>query len=198
MYNVFKRPMFKLGGQAEQGSGIMSTVEPKQTMRQNPYTGYAIGGRIGYAQAGQVTDPFTYFAPKNIPQVGISQGDREENYFPTSNYSTRGQRLLEKMRSGEGSLGYIPFKETIDLDNILIQEGIITENTPISERLKAREIYKTRGTQGTTEKSVGSTREDLAFATGLGESKITPPPPPPPKKEPKYKETFNLKEQIAK
>ncbi len=49
MYNVFKRPMFKLGGEADQGTGIMSTVEPKQTMRQNPYTGYAIGGRIGYA-----------------------------------------------------------------------------------------------------------------------------------------------------
>ena len=88
MYNIFKRPMFKLGGQADQGTGIMSTVEPKQTMRQNPYTGYAIGGRIGYAQAGQVADPFTYFAPKNIPQVGISQN------VPTSNYSTRGQRLL--------------------------------------------------------------------------------------------------------
>jgi hypothetical protein len=28
MYNVFKRPMFKRGGTA-QGSGIMSTVEPK-------------------------------------------------------------------------------------------------------------------------------------------------------------------------
>jgi hypothetical protein len=30
MYNVFKRPMFKRGGTA-QGSGIMSTVEPKPT-----------------------------------------------------------------------------------------------------------------------------------------------------------------------
>jgi hypothetical protein len=46
--------MFKLGGQADQGTGIMSTVEPKQTMRQNPYTGYAIGGRIGYQNAGPV------------------------------------------------------------------------------------------------------------------------------------------------
>jgi len=63
--------MFKLGGQADQGSGIMSHVEPRQnymygnmvqpltptqqtysdTVIQNPYTGYAIGGRIGYAQA---------------------------------------------------------------------------------------------------------------------------------------------------
>jgi hypothetical protein len=63
MYNVFKRPMFKLGGQADQGTGIMSTVEPKQTMRQNPYTGYAIGGRI-MAQGGY--NPFTYFSPEVV------------------------------------------------------------------------------------------------------------------------------------
>jgi len=68
MYNIFKRPMFKLGGQADQGSGIMSTVEPRQnymfgnvvqplTPFQNTYTelpAYAYGGRIGYAQAGPV------------------------------------------------------------------------------------------------------------------------------------------------
>ena len=67
MYNIFKRPMFKLGGQTDQGSGIMSHVESRQnymygntvqpltptqqtysdTIRQNPYTGYAIGGQIG-------------------------------------------------------------------------------------------------------------------------------------------------------
>jgi hypothetical protein len=55
--------MFKLGGQADQGSGIMSTVEPRQnymfgnvvqplTPFQNTYTelpAYAYGGRIGYA-----------------------------------------------------------------------------------------------------------------------------------------------------
>ena len=201
MYNIFKRPMFKLGGQADQGTGIMSTVEPKQKIKQNPYTGYAVGGRIGYAQAGQVTDPFTYFAPKNIPQVGISQN------VPTSNYSTRGQRLLEKIKSGEGPLGssYIPFKETIDLDNLLLQEGIITEDTPISERLKARELYKTRATQGTTEKGVGSTREDLAFATGLGESKITPPSSklPPGMKDNEYDDTsrskpFNLLDEVRR
>ncbi len=194
-----------MGGQADQGTGIMSTVEPKQTMRQNPYTGYAIGGRIGYAQAGQVTNPFTYFAPKNIPQVGISQANREENYFPTSSYSTRGQRLFEKIRSGEGPLGssYIPFKETMDLDNLLIQEGIINENTPISERLRAREIYKTRKAQGTTDQKLGLglDKESGDFATGLGEQKITPPLPG--RKDNKYGETetskpFNLLDEVKK
>ncbi len=58
--------MFKLGGQADQGTGIMSTVEPKQTMRQNPYTGYAIGGRI-MAQGGY--DPRgVYFGPGPDPR----------------------------------------------------------------------------------------------------------------------------------
>ncbi len=188
MYNIFKRPMFKMGGMT-QGTGIMSHVESRPQ--------YFNGGRIGYAQAGpvQVSNPFTYFAPKNIPQVGISQN------LSTPNYSTRGQRLLEKIRSGEGPLGssYIPFKETIDLDNLLIQEGIITEDTPISERLKARELYKTRGIQGTTDQKLGLglDKESGDFATGLGEQKITPPPPPP-KKEPEYKETFNLLDEVKK
>ena len=172
-----------MGGQADQGTGIMSTVEPKQTMRQNPYTGYAIGGRIGYANG---PGPFGITPP--IPPVAGQTG-----FTPSSRLQDRFQRFKDMPT-------YIPFKETIDLDNILIQEGIITEDTPISERLKARELYKTRGTQGTTEKGIGSTREDLAFATGLGESKITPPPP---KKDPNFVETdtskpFNLLDEVRK
>jgi DNA-binding transcriptional regulator of glucitol operon len=68
--------MFKLGGQADQGSGIMSHVEPRQnymfgnvaqplTPFQNTYTelpAYAMGGRIGYAQAGSVV-------PGTLPTV---------------------------------------------------------------------------------------------------------------------------------
>jgi len=172
-----------MGGQADQGTGIMSTVEPKQTMRQNPYTGYAIGGRIGYANG---PGPFGITPP--IPPVAGQTG-----FTPSSRLQDRFQRFKDMPT-------YIPFKETIDLDNILIQEGIITEDTPISERLKARELYKTRGTQGTKEKGIGSTREDLAFATGLGESKITPPPP---KKDPNFVETdtskpFNLLDEVRK
>lgn len=187
MYNIFKRPMFKLGGMT-QGTGIMSHVEPRPK--------YFSGGRIGYQNAGpvQVSNPFTYFAPQNIPQVGISQN------LSTPNYSTRGQRLLEKIRSGEGPLGssYIPFKETIDLDNLLIQEGIITEDTPISERLKARELYKTKGIQNTTDVKFGLDKESGDFATGMNEQKIEKPKVNPPK----YTETktprFNLIDEVKK
>ena len=187
MYNIFKRPMFKLGGMT-QGTGIMSHVEPRPK--------YFSGGRIGYQNAGpvQVSNPFTYFAPQNIPQVGISQN------LSTPNYSTRSQRLLEKIRSGEGPLGssYIPFKETIDLDNLLIQKGIITEDTPISERLKARELYKTKGIQNTTDVKFGLDKESGDFATGMNEQKIEKPKVNPPK----YTETktprFNLIDEVKK
>ena len=79
MYNILKRPMFKLGGQADQGSGIMSHVEPRQnymfgnvvqplTPFQDTYTelpAYAYGGRIGYQKAGPV-NPVT---PGTLPTV---------------------------------------------------------------------------------------------------------------------------------
>jgi len=77
MYNIFKRPMFKLGGMT-QGTGIMSHVESRPQ--------YFSGGRIGYAQAGQVTDPFTYFAPTNIPRAG----------FATQSDQTSGINLLRQ------------------------------------------------------------------------------------------------------
>jgi len=60
MNRTLKRPMFRIGGPVNQGSGIMSHVEPRRVHR-------ADGGRIGYAQAGEVSDPFTYYAPnKNL------------------------------------------------------------------------------------------------------------------------------------
>ena len=100
--------MFKLGGQANQGSGIMSHVEPRSNymygntvqpltptqqtysniVQQNPYTGYAIGGRVSYAQAGpvQVPDPFNYFAPnKNLPGTLSSENEMlRANRIPTA------------------------------------------------------------------------------------------------------------------
>ena len=92
MYNIFKRPMFKLGGQADQGSGIMSTVEPRQnymfgnvvqplTPFQNTYTelpAYAYGGRIGYANGPGPVMPLPFgMSPVTLPKAGekITPGD---------------------------------------------------------------------------------------------------------------------------
>ena len=92
MYNIFKRPMFKLGGQADQGSGIMSTVEPRPTYMfgnivqpltpfQNTYTelpAYAYGGRIGYANGPGPVMPLPFgMSPVTLPKAGekITPGD---------------------------------------------------------------------------------------------------------------------------
>ena len=108
MYNVFKRPMFKLGGQADQGTGIMSTVEPKQTMRQNPYTGYAIGGRI---MAEEGYNPFKYFSPEVVTD--------EERAARSDIYP------FEKRDSAEllNALSYTPLGRAGSGLNILRQAG---------------------------------------------------------------------------
>jgi hypothetical protein len=100
--------MFKLGGQADQGSGIMSTVEPKRTMRQNPYTGYAIGGRI-MAQEGY--NPFTYFSPEVVTD--------EERATRSDIYP------FEKRDSAEilNALSYTPLGRAGSGLNILRQAG---------------------------------------------------------------------------
>ena len=122
MYNIFKRPMFKLGGMT-QGTGIMSHVEPRPK--------YFSGGRI-MAQEGY--NPFTYFAPTNIPKAGIPRimETKDIGFTPFS-------RMQEKFKSLPT---YVPFKETIDLDNLLIEQGLLSKNAPITERLAAREKYK--------------------------------------------------------
>jgi hypothetical protein len=51
VYNVFKRPMFKRGGTA-QGSGIMSTVEPKPQPRIMAQGGYFTDTPFGQLLSG--------------------------------------------------------------------------------------------------------------------------------------------------
>jgi hypothetical protein len=190
MYNIFKRPMFKMGGMT-QGTGIMSHVESRPQ--------YFSGGRAGYANGpGPVVNPFTYFAPSVIPKAGFKSNTEIES-SPISGYQNRSQKLLEKIKSGEGYLGssYIPFKENIDLDNLLIQEGLLSKNAPITERLAAREKYKMKEKQGI--QTLPYTEEDINFATGLGGQKIVEQPKVNP---PKYTETakpkFNLIDEVKK
>jgi hypothetical protein len=165
MYNVFKRPMFKMGGQADQGSGIMSHVEPRQnymfgsvaqplTPFQTAYAdlpvqGYAMGGRIGYANGPGPVMP------------GTLPGFRRPSFYPTSETETitptsvsvdetgiasLAQRRLDKLR---GMPSFNPVKPLIDyykgnqtLDSLLLQEGLINKNSTLPEIAKARKDYR--------------------------------------------------------
>ena len=166
MYNVFKRPMFKLGGQADQGSGIMSHVEPRQnymfgnivqplTPFQNTYTelpAYEMGGRIGYQTAGPVM-------PGTLP------GFRKPSFYPVSETETitpttvnvddigiaalpqsRMASALEKFKSMPSYNPLSPiinsFKRNTTLDSILLQEGFITKDSSLPEIMKARKDYR--------------------------------------------------------
>jgi TolA-binding protein len=183
MYNVFKRPMFKLGGQADQGSGIMSHVEPRQnymfgnvaqplTPFQNNYTelpAYAMGGRIGYAQAGQVTDPFTYFAPnKNLPGTlptvtnplleGRRKFDEEQRALQQANRERLGITSLPVKKEEEGFLSSI-FGPSID-QKLLLEKGILSPNATARERVEAVKNLKLARETGAEAEAYPS--EDIA------------------------------------
>ena len=164
MYNVFKRPMFKLGGQADQGSGIMSYVEPRQnymfgnvaqplTPFQNNYSelpAYAMGGRIGYAQAGPVMPGTLPGAGFNIPS--LFQRLQDQSVEPTAvssdatGINSLAQRRLDTLR---GMPSFNPIKPITDyftsnrtLDSLLKQEGLINEKSTLPEITKARRDYR--------------------------------------------------------
>jgi len=162
--------MFKLGGQADQGSGIMSHVEPRQNymygniaqpltptqqtysniVKQNPYTGYAIGGRIGYAQAGPVMPGTLPGGGFNIPS--LYQRFQDQGVEPTAvssdatGINSLAQRRLDMLR---GMPSFNPVKPIVDyykgnraLDTILMQEGLINEKSTLPEIAKARRDYR--------------------------------------------------------
>jgi len=200
MYNIFKRPMFKLGGQADQGSGIMSHVEPRQnymygnmvqpltptqqtysdTVIQNPYTGYAIGGRIGYQKAGpvQVPDPFNYFAPnKNLPgtlppvtETEIMRRkrlyDEEQRAIQQENREKLGITSIPIKKEEEGLLSSI-FGPSID-QKLLLEKGILSPNATARERIEAVKNLKLARETGTEAELYPS--EDIAIER---ESKIS-------------------------
>ena len=121
MFNVFKRPMFKLGGQADQGSGIMSTVEPRQnymfgniaqplTPFQNTYTelpAYAYGGRIGYANGPGPVLPGA--KQSTIPVFG--QKEAIESLYGKQNienaYQKEVQRYMDNIRNLQARTGML-------------------------------------------------------------------------------------------
>jgi hypothetical protein len=102
--------MFKLGGQADQGSGIMSHVEPRQnymfgnvaqplTPFQNTYTelpAYAMGGRIGYAQAGPVVPGTLPTVKSPYPVFGKEQAI--ESMYGKENIQNAYQKEVDKYK----------------------------------------------------------------------------------------------------
>jgi hypothetical protein len=243
MYNVFKRPMFKLGGQADQGTGIMSTVEPKQTMRQNPYTGYAIGGRIGLQKGKGV---FDFFSPEVVTDeeratrsdiYPFEQRDSEEilnalSYTPLGRAGSGLNILRQAGRFPKFPAGY-PSRDLTQapfLSNQYIREAVRPYASGAAETLKqagtgikdfarkygiatgvgaggAGTVYGAlRGDedprQPITDKKFGLDEESGEFATGISKERellkkegvIVPPP----KKDPEYKETFNLLDEVKK
>ena len=160
MYNVFKRPMFKLGGQADQGSGIMSTVEPRQnymfgniaqplTPFQNTYTelpAYAYGGRIGYQTAGPVL-------PGTLPDNEITRGrmlfDEEQKAIQEENRKKLGITSVPVEKNEEGFLSSI-FGKSAD-EKLLIKKGVLSPNASAAERIKALNSLKLSRQAGRTE-----------------------------------------------
>lgn len=84
MYNrVLKRPMFRKGGPADQGSGIMSHVEPRRYFEGGGgYFDVPFGETTNYQAAARITprqveNPFTYFTPNPAGINSIMESRRK-------------------------------------------------------------------------------------------------------------------------
>jgi hypothetical protein len=184
VYNIFKRPMFKLGGQADQGSGIMSHVEPRQNymfgniaqpltptqqtysniVQQNPYTGYAIGGRIGYQTAGAV-NPVTPGTLPTIKSAYPTYGREQviESMYGKESIQNDYQKEIDKykqniinLQARSGMLSQDPesgvFIPGIEADISKQETGLATLQTPEGKKAfeakKIAELNKTRKQEG--------------------------------------------------
>jgi hypothetical protein len=158
-----------MGGQADQGSGIMSHVEPRQnymfgsvaqplTPFQTAYAdlpiqGYAMGGRIGYAEAGAVM-------PGTLPTISSPFGITP----PTPPVAG-----IPKSETGILSTLFGPSAD----EKLLIEKGVLSPNATARERIQAIQNLK------------------LARQSGqkVLEEDITPPRERTPTKDIKFKET---------
>jgi hypothetical protein len=187
--------MFKMGGMT-QGTGIMSHVEPRPQ--------YFSGGRAGYAQAGQVTDPFTYFAPTNIPKAGFAtQSDQasginllrqaQEKFDADQRAAQLANRESLGITSPEIKRGY-GFLES-DAQKLLREKGLSTQLSAADRAKIERGLKAARETEEKI--NLYGPSEDIATEniTVKGEEKPKVNPP-------KYTETktskFNLLDEVKK
>jgi hypothetical protein len=187
--------MFKMGGMT-QGTGIMSHVEPRPQ--------YFNGGRIGYAQAGQVTDPFTYFAPTNIPKAGFAtQSDQasginllrqaQEKFDAEQRAAQLANRESLGITNPEIKRGY-GFLET-DAQKLLREKGLATQLSAADRAKIERGLKAARETEEKI--NLYGPSEDIAteniIVKGEEKPKVNPP---------KYTETakpkFNLIDEVKR
>ena len=217
MYNILKRPMFKLGGQADQGSGIMSYVEPRQNymfgnivqpltptqqtysniVQQNPYTGYAMGGRIGYQKAG----PVNPVLPGTLPTVKSAYPTYGKEQLIESMYGKdaiqnayqkevdKYKENIKNLQNRSGMLSQDPesgvFIPNIEADISRIESGLATLQSPEGKRAfeakKIAELNKTRKQEGLEslvpkeEAKVGGNEGDGSKKPDFEETKKTNP-----------------------
>jgi hypothetical protein len=191
MNRTLKRPMFRIGGQVNQGSGIMSHVEPKN---------YMTGGRVGFKFGtipgfqNQTVTPqdesgldiiLRNYGANNLDmqQSGLNslRGDTTTNVENTSDNlrTNRLQKTFENLKNVQ--LGSKLFK-TSEIDKYLLGEGIINKSSTPSDILKAREDYKNQFVENRT--------KGLNMELGNPEGdKVWNADKPIPKKEPEYVET---------
>jgi hypothetical protein len=117
-------------------------------IQQNPYTGYAIGGRIGYANGPgpvQVSDPFNYFAPnKNLP--GASSATLPK-FITDRMIEDEKQRALQQANREKAGITSIPIKGTPLFarsaeEKDLYDRGYLTEGMTPVEKNKAMQDLK--------------------------------------------------------
>jgi len=209
--------MFKLGGQADQGSGIMSYVEPRQNymfgnivqpltptqqtysniVQQNPYTGYAMGGRIGYQKAGPV-NPVTPGTLPTVKSAYPTYGREQliESMYGKENIQNAYQNEIEKykqniknLQNRSGMLSEDPesgvFIPNIEADISKQETGLATLQTPEGKRAfeakKIAELNKTRKQEGLAslvppeEAKVGGNEGDGSKKPDFEETKKTNP-----------------------
>jgi hypothetical protein len=115
-------------------------------VQQNPYTGYAIGGRIGYAQAGPVM-------PGTLPILENRKiFDEQQKALQQQNREQLGiQSIPIKRNEGEGFLSSI-FGPSAD-EKLLIEKGILSPDANARERIDAiKNLRLARATGAETEK----------------------------------------------
>jgi hypothetical protein len=197
MNRTLKRPMFRIGGPVNQGSGIMSHVEPKN---------YMTGGRVGFKfgtipgfQNQTVTPQDESGLDIILRNYGANNLDMQQSGLNSLRGNTESSETTP-VSSGYGKQNLNPFVRTYQsqfnnpdepgfwkrrsaLDSYLKEKGIINEKSSALDVLKAR----TENEKEFKNKQV-SERGDIEFGNPEGD-KVWNADKPIPKKEPEYVET---------